>query len=343
MRYINTLAGAVALACCGSVSATDVTLEDFSNVEFLQINGDAAVVTTADGAVLRLTKAQEYQAGSVFSKTKVSTAKFSTFFQFRMTQPGGMGADGLVFVVQPVSSSAGSDGGGLGYENIPTSIGVEFDTYYNSDKNDPDANHVGININGRFNGATKTVRTPFQNGALWSVWVDYDGSQLEVRANTTTTGERPDSPLLTRVLNISTVLGGISEAYIGFTAATGESYENHDIITWSFRDQYQPIEGKPSEGNETKLLATGVELTATKNGSGVDLTLTTTAEPDTAELLILRGDKLDNGGTKIDVACDFLSGGSPYTCTDDVVANTYRAAEIDYDGSLIIYDEVTPK
>jgi len=36
-------------------------------------------------------------------------------------------------------------------------------------------------------------------------------------------------------------------------------------------------------------------------------------------------------------------GGSPYTCTDDVVADTYRAAEIEYDGSLIIYDEVTPK
>ncbi|MEK8022148.1 MAG: hypothetical protein VSS75_035170, partial [Candidatus Parabeggiatoa sp.] len=52
-------------------------------------------------------------------------------------------------------------------------------------------------------------------------------------------------------------------------------------------------------------LATGVDLTATKNGSGVDLTLTTTAEPDTAALLILSGDKLDNGGTKIDVACDF--------------------------------------
>jgi len=341
MRYINRLAGAVALACCGSVSATDVTLEDFSNLEFLQINGDAAVVTTADGAVLRLTKASYSQAGSVFSKTKVSTAKFSTFFQFRITQPGNGGADGLAFVVQPVSSSAGTEGGGLGYENIPTSIGVEFDTYYNSDKNDPDDNHVGININGRFNGETQTVRTPFQNGALWSVWVDYDGSQLEVRANTT--GERPDSPLLTRVLNISTILGGLPEAYIGFTAATGAAYENHDIITWSFRDEYKPIEGNPSGGNGTKLLATGVKLTATKNGSGVDLTLTTTAEPNTAALLILRGNKLSNGGTEIDAACDFISGGSPYTCTDDVVADTYRAAEIEYDGSLIIYDEVTPE
>jgi hypothetical protein len=94
---------------------------------------------------------------------------------------------------------------------------------------------------------------------------------------------------------------------------------------------------------EVELLAKGVELTATKNGNEVDLTLTTDAEPDTAALLILRGDKLENGGTKIDVACSFPSGGSPYTCTDDPAANTYRAAEVEYDGSLIIYDEVTPK
>jgi hypothetical protein len=92
----------------------------------------------------------------------------------------------------------------------------------------------------------------------------------------------------------------------------------------------------------TKLLATGVNLTATPNGTGgVDLELTTFAEPDTAALLILRGDLRENGGTEIDVACSFASGGSPYTCTDDVAADTYRAAEVEYDGSFIIYDEVT--
>ncbi|MCK5524548.1 MAG: hypothetical protein KAI83_15565, partial [Thiomargarita sp.] len=56
------------------------------------------------------------------------------------------------------------------------------------------------------------------------------------------------------------------------------------------------------------LLATNVDLIATKNGTGVDLTLTTSAEPDTAALLILRGNKLSNGGTEIDVACHFASG-----------------------------------
>ncbi|MDM8561759.1 hypothetical protein QUF54_00215 [Candidatus Marithioploca araucensis] len=92
-----------------------------------------------------------------------------------------------------------------------------------------------------------------------------------------------------------------------------------------------------------KLLATGVSLTAKVAGNKVKLKLTTSAEPGTAALLILRGNKLSNGGTEIDVACEFPSGGSPYTCTDDSAADTYRAAEIEYNGRLIIYDEVTPK
>jgi hypothetical protein len=58
---------------------------------------------------------------------------------------------------------------------------------------------------------------------------------------------------------------------------------------------------------------------------------------------ILRGEKLENGGTKIKVVCEFPSGGSPYTCTDTVVGDTYRVLEIEYDGDLIVYDEVMPK
>ena len=91
------------------------------------------------------------------------------------------------------------------------------------------------------------------------------------------------------------------------------------------------------------LLAAGINLTATVNGNGVDLTLTTSAEPDTAALSIVRGEKLENGGTKINVVCEFHSGGSPYTCTDTVVGDNYRVLETEYDGDLIVYDEVTPK
>jgi hypothetical protein len=90
-------------------------------------------------------------------------------------------------------------------------------------------------------------------------------------------------------------------------------------------------------------LASGVELTATKNGNQVDLELTTTSETDTAKFQILRGIKLDNDGTKITSVCSFNSGNSPYKCTDELVGNTYRVLEIENDGDLIAYDEVTLK
>ena len=90
-------------------------------------------------------------------------------------------------------------------------------------------------------------------------------------------------------------------------------------------------------------LASGVELTATKKGTHVDLELTTTSETDTAEFQILRGVKLENGGTKITSVCNFKSGNSPYICSDKMVGNTYRVLEREYDGDLIAYDEVTPK
>ena len=71
------------------------------------------------------------------------------------------------------------------------------------------------------------------------------------------------------------------------------------------------------------------------------LKLTTLAEPNTASFIILRGDKLKNGGTAMSTACSFASGGSPYTCTDKVVGDTYRVLEIENNGRVILYDEVT--
>lgn len=109
----------------------------------------------------------------------------------------------------------------------------------------------------------------------------------------------------------------------------------------------QGVDDSQGDGDSGPLLATDVNLTATLNGTQVDLTLTTSAEPDTLALLILRGDKLSNGGTKVKAVCNFISTGSTgsgatYTCTDSAIGDTYRAVEIDDDGHLIIYDEVTP-
>ncbi|TGO02403.1 hypothetical protein PN36_25615 [Candidatus Thiomargarita nelsonii] len=238
------MTGALFVSPLTTTNAGKFTLKDFSDVSKLSLNGDAKTLQTQDGVVLRLTPSARIKAGSAFSTVKVSTAKFSSYFKFKISEPGGVrsgGADGFVFVVQPVSAHAGGEGGGMGYENIKKSVGVEFDTWNNENrnKNDSDENHVGINIKGAFNGPTMPVSPAFENGKIWHAWVDYDGTQMEVRVNTT--GKRPSKPLLTRKLNISKIIGGTPEAFIGFTSATGGAFANHDIISWIFHDEFKPI------------------------------------------------------------------------------------------------------
>jgi hypothetical protein len=236
--------------------AAVVSFPHFSTTTGLTLNGNATPVSTSDGAVLRLASADYWQSGSAFSTVTVNASTFSTHFRFRISDRGGtlfddntvVGADGLVFVVQPVSASIGGAGEGIGYEGISPSVGVEFDTWHNSYNNDPDSNHLGIDLNGNVDhgpGSPNTlgVTPDFDDGNIWDAWIDYDGTTLEVRANQT--GVRPVAAMLSENLNISSQLGGVTDAYVGFTAGTGWDWGNHDIISWEYRDEYAPISGVP--------------------------------------------------------------------------------------------------
>ncbi len=246
------LAGATA-----SLHATNITFADFSDPGTLTLNGAAAVTTTSDGAVLRLTPALGSRSGSAFNSETINAGTFSTYFEFRITEPGGTlfdgntinGADGLVFVVQSVSASIGGAGQGIGYAGIPTSVGVEFDTWHNSYNNDPSSNHIGIDINGQVNhgaGSPYTVNIGddsvredgFDNGEIWYSWVDYDGATLDVRLSDN--NQRPTDAILSRDLDVAGILG-VTDAYVGFTSGTGADWGNHDILFWEYHDSYDPI------------------------------------------------------------------------------------------------------
>ncbi len=235
--------------------AVVMQFSDFGDTGSLALNGSAQSVTTQDGTVLRITPAQGNQAGSFFSNETVNASDFSTYFQFRITEPGGSifdcneeaGADGITFVIQSIASDIGSAGAGIGYSGIETSIGVEFDTWCNGSNNDPSSNHLGIDINGSVvhdptAELTKIVTPDFDNGQIWYAWIDYDGTVLEVRINENST--RPAEPDLAMNEEIPTLLGQ-NDAYIGFTSATGLDWGNHDILYWEYRDNYDPIVTPP--------------------------------------------------------------------------------------------------
>jgi len=217
------------------------------------LNGSAKLQKTPNGTYrLWLTPNQPSQAGSAFLSSPIefnASYAFSVFFQFQMTDPGYQASDGMTFVLQTEGPTAlGCDGGGLGYQacgtnpGITPSIAVEFDDYQNVpyDIND---NHVAILTNAQITGIDP--QTPYgvtncqptggfgcmNNGDVWSVWIDYDGTSLNVAVSDGST-KRPAN-LLSYPIDIGSILGQ-SSAYLGFSAGCGNGYENHYVMNVQF-------------------------------------------------------------------------------------------------------------
>jgi len=241
------LGGQVALS--GSVQATTISYPDFSSVAGLTLNGNAAQV----GNVVRVTPADFSQAGSVFSTSSISLASnvsFSTAFQFRLTDPGGAcdgqgcGADGIVFVVQTLSNNVGGAGGGIGYFGISNSVGIEFDTWNNGAIDGNSSNHIGIDVGGSVDSLVRAEVTAddMNNGAVWYSWIDYDGASNLLEVRLSETNVRPSSAILSLNRDLAVDLGS-TNAFVGFTSGTGAAFANHDILSWTFVDHFDPIDG----------------------------------------------------------------------------------------------------
>jgi Legume lectin domain/PEP-CTERM motif len=216
--------------------------------------GNAAVV----GGVLRVTPAAPGQSGAAYSTTAVPLGAgntFSTSFQFQITNPGGIhAADGITFVLAASSSGLGTGGGGIGYQGVPNSVAIEYDTYPNGFYDAGDSsNHVAIDINGHVaDGSGSDDQAPgypygvfscngsgtgcLSNGDVWTTTVGYNGSNLNV---TVQDGANPQETIISNYsIDLATVLG-TSSAFVGFTSGTGSGYENHDILNWQFADTTQ--------------------------------------------------------------------------------------------------------
>jgi hypothetical protein len=257
---------AVALCIAGTTaSAQTINYPDFSNVSGLQINGNAS----QQGNKLRLTPALGSQGGSAFSQTTVglaSNASFSTLFTFEILNRGGLanGADGLTFTVQTNASTVGGAGGGIGYQGLPNSVAVEFDTYDNGEFGG--SNHVGIDVNGSMSSIVSTpfLAPDFDNGALWWAWVDYNGATQQMDVRWAQNATRPAAAMLSAIgLDLPTILGS-SNVYVGFTSGTGAGWGEHNITSWNFVNSYQQGGAPPPtvapEPATVVLRATGLSM-----------------------------------------------------------------------------------
>ncbi len=204
--------------------------------------------TAESGTRLRVTPATGSQSGAGYSTTAITLgagATFSTTFQFQFTNPGGIDpADGITFVLASNPSGLGDVGGGIGYQGVPNSVAIEFDTFNNGGL-DLSSNHVAIDTNGvltntassnpygvatcEFPGSTYLQTGCMSNGDIWTATIGYNGSVL------TATLRDAANPTFTAIssfpINIAGLLG-TTTAFVGFTSGTGAGFENHDILNW---------------------------------------------------------------------------------------------------------------
>lgn len=234
----------LAAAILSSSAFGQENFPDFCDVSDFTLTGVTGTLTPNTSCTLRLTNATG-QSGGAFLTNAVSLANdasFSTAFSFQITNPFNTGADGIVFVVQTVANNVGGGGGGIGYAGIANSVGVEFDTWDNGDgAGDPDASHIGIDLNGSVNSVvTQSISPALDDGNVWNAWVDYNGvtDLLEVRVSQSSA--RPAIADLEFTVDLVSVLTQ-TDAFIGFTSGTGSASNTHDILNWQFNGFFAPI------------------------------------------------------------------------------------------------------
>lgn len=111
-------------------------------------------------------------------------------------------------------------------------LAVELDTCLNKNLNDPDDNHIGIDINGiESNPVNSLLDVDLKSGRAIQVRIYYnpDFGQLSVYA--AYSGETLVK-VIEKPINLSDIIP--TPVYVGFTAATGDFLESHEVINWTF-------------------------------------------------------------------------------------------------------------
>lgn len=161
------------------------------------------------------------------------------------------GADGFAFVIQnsgPGALGGRGSAGGFGvadsqnanHPGIPWSVAVFFDTWQNVDEDDPSANYIAVCVTGRPADThwpakrlafTSNLGIQLRHPRVHTARVVYKRPIIQVSL------DRSTSPVLQTALDLSLVADSEGKAWIGFTASTGWGFENHDILSWSFRGE----------------------------------------------------------------------------------------------------------
>ena len=229
----------------------------------MTLNGGA----TLNGTNLQLTDGGINETRSAFFSSPVNIQRFSTSFQFQLTNPT---SDGFTFTIQNNNSTAlGSSGGGLGYWKIPASVAVKFDLYNNAGEG---SDSTGLYVGGAFPGANAVDLTStginLHSGDIFNAQLTYDGATLTVVITDTVTNV---SATQTYTVNIPAMVGGPT-AYVGFTGATGTTTAIQNIQNWSY--SALPLVGPAYYTGFTAASQSQIKLNGAAQVNGTKLVLT---------------------------------------------------------------------
>lgn len=196
------------------------------------LNGDAVAV---NDSCYRLTEAVNGRAGSIWNPTKINlNQSFEVVMDIFLGCEDALGADGIVFGFQPLSTSLGGAGGGIGFAGVTPSLGIEFDTWQNTDLLDPAYDHIAVMRDGNiFHTGAGNLAGPVQaspNTAnvedcrFHSLRVSWDAAAkllsvyFDCALRLAYTGDI-----------VNDIFGGDPLVFWGFTSATGGANNLHQV------------------------------------------------------------------------------------------------------------------
>ncbi|KAL1203273.1 L-type lectin-domain containing receptor kinase I.3 [Cardamine amara subsp. amara] len=250
--YLVFIFSFVHLICHSSQQETGFVYNGFDQAD-LFIDGLTRILP--DG-LLQLTNATEFQMGHAFFKQPFdfdpsSTLSFYTHFVCALVPPtfGVDSGHGIAFVVSPSTDlSYEEQAQFLGVFSNETSsssshlLAIELDSVYSVGVDKLENPHVGIDVYSPksiesalpsyFSSVLgKNESINLLSGEPIQVWVDYDGSLLNVSLAPMEV-QKPNLPLMSTAINLSEIFQ--EKMYVGFSAATAKLTSNQYILGWSF-------------------------------------------------------------------------------------------------------------
>ncbi|MED6181752.1 hypothetical protein PIB30_022352 [Stylosanthes scabra] len=263
------LALTVSVQSSPSSELSSLSVNDNKFDKDINLSGDAHAF--ADG--VSLTRPSQYSSGILlrntsitFSSTTANTTDNNTTgtslsieFSFSISPAEVSDDSGTGFVVILIPGDfddvfSANDSFGISQQYDKNYVAVEFDTSKDDEFNDPNANHVGIDVGSLISVAIANVSDSdivLNNGEKLQAWIDYVANSKNLEVRLCKTGEnRPKDPIVSHEMDFAKMWGN-EPVFVGLSASNdADSVQVVRVYTWKvFSYGYVAEE---SEGGETE-------------------------------------------------------------------------------------------